>query len=120
MHGDVIGLAALDLVLRDFRARVVRMALVVHVPGMDAQDRATDAAGLGVPTHAVPDLEALSHRRGQRVRPWSAEGCGPVRASRPGSPPGAPGGARPPHCPTSPAPARATSRRTTDREFGRA
>ena len=46
MHGDVIGLAALDLVLWRLGARMVGMAFVVDVAAMDPDDRVTDAAGL--------------------------------------------------------------------------
>ena len=45
----MIGLAALDLVLRRFGARAVRMALVVEVVGVDPDDRAADLPSFGVP-----------------------------------------------------------------------
>jgi hypothetical protein len=38
---------------------MIGVALVVEVAGMDANDRAANAAGLGIPAHAIMDLEAL-------------------------------------------------------------
>jgi hypothetical protein len=35
------------------------VALVVEVAGMDADDHAANPAGLGIPAHAIMDLEAL-------------------------------------------------------------
>jgi hypothetical protein len=72
VHGNVIGLAALDLVLRGLRARVMRVALIVDVLRMNPDDRAADAPGLRVPTDPIPDLEPFSHQcfpRRLRIRP---------------------------------------------------
>src|SRR5665213_140709 len=48
VHGDVIGLAALDLVLRRLRAGMMSVALMVDILHMDLDDRAADAPGLRV------------------------------------------------------------------------
>ena len=61
MKGDMIRLAALDLVLRLVRGSMVGVPIDLEVAGMDADDRAADAARLGVPTYAIMDLEALRH-----------------------------------------------------------
>ena len=59
MEGDVIGLVALDLLLRIVRARVVRMALVVDVLGVHAQDTAAHPAGLGIPADVIAAVEGF-------------------------------------------------------------
>jgi hypothetical protein len=64
---------ALDLILRSVRARMMGVALVIEVAGMYADDRAADAAGLGIPAHAIMDLEALRHGRPLRCRRRTAK-----------------------------------------------
>lgn len=59
--GDVIRLAALDLVLWIVRARMVGVAFDLEMARVHADDRAADTAGLGIPTHAIMDLEAVRH-----------------------------------------------------------
>src|SRR6185312_2000084 len=49
VHRDVVGLVALDLVLRLGLARVMDVALPVDVEGMHAQDAAANPARLRVP-----------------------------------------------------------------------
>jgi hypothetical protein len=61
VEGDMIGLDALDLILRNVGARVMGIALVVDIAHMHANDRATDPSGLGIPTHAITDLEGFGH-----------------------------------------------------------
>src|SRR4029077_14847119 len=56
VQGYVLRLVALDLVLRFFAARVMDVALVVHVAGVYAHDSAADPPGLGVPAHVIPDF----------------------------------------------------------------
>ena len=68
VEGDMIRLAALDLVLRSVRARMMGIAAVIEVAGMHADDRAADAPRLGIPAHAIMDLEALRHVRSIRCR----------------------------------------------------
>ena len=59
----MIRLAALDLVLRIACARMVGVAFDLELASMHADDRAADAARLGIPAHAIMDLEALRHSR---------------------------------------------------------
>src|SRR5690348_4089270 len=93
----MIGLVALDLVLRIVAARVVYVALVVHVAGMHAHHPAANATGLRIPADMIADLEALRHEaapplhlrinREMRFRlqraimdhgpDWKASGAGP-------------------------------------------
>ena len=61
--GDMIRLAALDLVLWIVRARMVGVAFDLERVGMHADDCAADTAGLGIPAHAIMGLEALRHGR---------------------------------------------------------
>jgi hypothetical protein len=61
--GNMVGLAALDLVLRRLGARVMRVALVIEVVGMNPDDRAADATGFRVPPDPISHLESLRHRR---------------------------------------------------------
>jgi hypothetical protein len=68
VHGDVIGLIALDFVLRIIRAGVVRVALVIDVLGMHLDDPAADAPGLRVPGHVVADFELSWHDGSPRIR----------------------------------------------------
>jgi len=57
----VLGLAALNLVLRRFRARMVRVAVNIEIARMDTDDHAADAAGLGIPTHMIANPEFARH-----------------------------------------------------------
>jgi hypothetical protein len=61
VEGDVLGLAALDLVLRRFRARMVRVAVNIEIACMDANDRPADAPGFRIPAHMIADLEFVFH-----------------------------------------------------------
>ena len=71
VEGDMIRLAALDLVLWIVRARMVGVAFDLEMARMHADDRAADTAGLGIPAHAIMDLEAVRHV----VRSDAAEQC---------------------------------------------
>ena len=73
VEGDMIGLAALDLVLWIVRARMVGIALDLELASMHADDRAADTAGLGIPAHAIMDLEALRHGYSIRCRRKTAK-----------------------------------------------
>ena len=61
VEGDMIRLAALDLVLWIVRARMVRIAFDLELASMHAGDRAADAPRLGIPAHAIMNLEVLRH-----------------------------------------------------------
>ncbi len=61
VHGDMIGLIALDLVLRIVLFRMMDIAFVVDVPGVHPNDVAADAACFGIPSYVVADFECLRH-----------------------------------------------------------
>ena len=57
----MVGLGALYLILRNVRARMMGIALVVNVMGVHPDDRAADVPGLGIPAYAITDLEGFGH-----------------------------------------------------------
>ena len=57
----MVRLAALDLVLWSVCARMMGVAFDLEIASMHADDRAADAPRLGIPAHAIVDLEALPH-----------------------------------------------------------
>jgi hypothetical protein len=61
MEGYMLGLAALDLVLRRIRARVMGIAFDIEVADMHSDDRAADVLSLGIPSHAIADFEGIRH-----------------------------------------------------------
>src|SRR5262245_18518011 len=61
VQGDVVGLVALDLVLRVVLARMVDVSLPIHVFRMHLDDPAADASGLRVPAHMIADIELFRH-----------------------------------------------------------
>ena len=61
VEGDMIRLAALDRVLWIVRARMMGIAFDLEIASMHAGDHAADAPRLGIPAHAIMDLEALRH-----------------------------------------------------------
>ena len=69
----MIRLAALDLVLWIVRARMVGITFDLELASMHAGDRPADAPRLGIPAHAIMDLEALRHSRWIRCRRRTAK-----------------------------------------------
>ena len=67
VRGDMVGLAALDLILWQLGARAVRVPLVVEIAGMDPDDRAADVTGLRVPPDPIAHLESVSHLRSPKL-----------------------------------------------------
>src|SRR5437016_9406680 len=61
VHGNVVGLAALDFVLRIVLARVVGVAFEVHISRMHLDDCAADAPGLRIPGYSISNLELFHH-----------------------------------------------------------
>ena len=57
MHGDVIGLVALDLILRIIRIGVVRVSLIIDICCMHFDDRSADVPGLRVPGYMISDFK---------------------------------------------------------------
>jgi hypothetical protein len=61
MHGDMIGLVALDFILRFFLTRVVRMTLVKNVFGMHLDDLSADVSRFRVSRDVVTGTEFNGH-----------------------------------------------------------
>jgi len=61
VSGDVLGLIALDFILRIVPRGAMDVALVVEIGGVDRDDRSRYPAGLRIPAHVVADFERLCH-----------------------------------------------------------
>ena len=61
MHGDMVGLIALDFILWLLGTGVMGMSLVIHVSLMHLDNPAADVSGLGIPADVVADLETFRH-----------------------------------------------------------
>ena len=59
VEGDMIRLAAFDLVLWIVRARMMGIAIDLERAGMHADDRAAGAPRFGIPAHAIMGIEVL-------------------------------------------------------------
>ena len=59
MQGDMVGLVALDLILRRILARVVDISFVVHVFRVHFDDAAGDPPGFRAPAYVVMQLESF-------------------------------------------------------------
>ena len=75
VEGDMIRLAALDLVLRIVRARMVRIAFDLELASMHTDDRAADASGLGIPAHSIMNLKGFRHDHSTRRGRESQKPC---------------------------------------------
>src|SRR5215469_3733905 len=62
---DVIGLVALDFVLRIVLPSVMHMTLVVEIRGVDSDDGPRHPACFRIPAYMIADLEPLGH-------PWDS------------------------------------------------
>jgi hypothetical protein len=61
MEGNMVGLGALDLILRNVRAGMMGVAFDIDGACVHAYDRAADASRLGIPTRAIADFEVIRH-----------------------------------------------------------
>jgi hypothetical protein len=61
MKGDMVGPGALYLILRAICCRMASIASEFEIPGMDPSNCPADLSSLGIPTHAIADLEAFFH-----------------------------------------------------------
>lgn len=61
MHRDVVGLVALDLILRLILARMMRIALVGDVFCMHFDNLSADVSGFRVPGDMIVDFEFAYH-----------------------------------------------------------
>lgn len=62
VQGDVIGLVALDFILRLVGCSMVDVAFVIDVPFMDFDDFSAHAPGFRIPAHVIANLERLDQR----------------------------------------------------------
>jgi hypothetical protein len=67
VQGDVIGFVAFDFVLRLIFARMMDVAFVVHIFGVDPHDFAADAASFRTPTNVIAKFESLGHSKPLRI-----------------------------------------------------
>src|SRR5437016_14583846 len=67
MHGDVVGLVALDFILWLILARVVDVPFVLNICGVHLDDCPADMSGLRVPDHVITDLECSLHDGSPRI-----------------------------------------------------
>ena len=63
VESNMVRLAALDFVLWSVCARMVSVAFDLELASMHADDHAADVPRLGIPAHAIMDLEGLRHGR---------------------------------------------------------
>jgi hypothetical protein len=61
VHGDVLGLIALDLVLRFILGGVARMPLVLGVARVKLDNSASDVPSLRIPSDVIADLKSVRH-----------------------------------------------------------
>ena len=61
VHGNVLGLVALDLILRIVLGTMARVTLILGIAGINLDDPASDMARFGIPTDVVTDLEFCGH-----------------------------------------------------------
>src|SRR5256886_16918852 len=69
MHGDVVGLVALDFILWLILACVVRVPFVINIFGVHLDDRPGDVSSLRVPGHVIADLECSLHDESPQTAP---------------------------------------------------
>jgi hypothetical protein len=67
VQGDVIGLVALDFILRLVRCSMVDVAFVIDVPSMDFDDFSAHPPGFRIPAHVIANLERLDHSSAARL-----------------------------------------------------
>ena len=73
VHRDVIGLVALDLVLRIGFAATVRVALVVGIARVHLDDRSAHVTGFGIPANVIADFERMAHGDSAMADPEAIE-----------------------------------------------
>src|SRR5690242_10858110 len=56
MGRDMVGLVALDFILRIVRRGVAHMTLVIEIMGVNGDDGSRDSTGLGIPSDMIADL----------------------------------------------------------------
>ena len=61
VQGDVIGLVALDFILRLVRGGMMYVTFVVDVPSVHFGDFPAHSPGFRIPAHVIANLERLDH-----------------------------------------------------------
>jgi hypothetical protein len=61
VHCDVVGLVALDFILRVFLARVVGISFLINISCVHFNDLAADLSRLRVPRHVIPYAKFSRH-----------------------------------------------------------
>jgi hypothetical protein len=61
VQGDVIGLVALDFILRLVRGGAVNVTFVIDGPSMHFDDFSAHPPGFRIPAHVIANLERLDH-----------------------------------------------------------
>ena len=61
MHRDMVGLIALDFILRIVLRAAMHMSLVLGISDVHLNDLATDMPGLRVPAHVIPYVQTFCH-----------------------------------------------------------
>jgi hypothetical protein len=61
MHRDVVGLVALDFILRFILAGAVHMSFVINILDVDLDYLAAHISGFRIPGHVIANCELLSH-----------------------------------------------------------
>src|SRR2546429_8611806 len=82
MHGDVVGLVALDFILWLILARVVCVPFVINIFGVHLDDRPGDVSSLRVPGHVIADLECSLHEGSPRIVLSNSTSRRPSRSRR--------------------------------------
>lgn len=61
MHRNMVGLVALDLILRVMFTRMVRISPVIEIIRVDLDYSSADVSGFRVPGHMIADIKSLRH-----------------------------------------------------------
>jgi hypothetical protein len=61
VQGNVVGLVALDFILRLVPSGMVDVAFVIDVPFMHFDDFSTYPSGFRIPAHVIANLERFDH-----------------------------------------------------------
>ena len=67
VEGNMLGLAALDLLLRRFHACMMCNAINIEPARMDVNDRIADAPGFGIPAQMIADLKFVFHEHSRSM-----------------------------------------------------
>src|ERR1700744_4108264 len=83
MSRNMLGLVALDFVLRIALRGVMHVPLVVEISHVNRDDLPGDPSRLRVPAHVVADLKPARHRASRKVSSASSRSQHSVRETEP-------------------------------------